>query len=184
MVISRLVEFELLLELKFEKKKGTSLVKPLLSRRKSFPVIYLRYSAGSTRTSPTYVFLFQETWLIPNFVKGMTLVIQMCYNMVRLMIHHMARHMIYSAWKKRLCHIMSTYGSNCPPMREPMKARRRIADGSKVKFEYIKPIANHFDYQHCVNDNNHLHVAISWRDMEDTSKGTLCTCFLSCCVRS
>jgi hypothetical protein len=35
MCISRLVEFELLLELKFEQKKGTSLVKPVLSRRKS-----------------------------------------------------------------------------------------------------------------------------------------------------
>jgi hypothetical protein len=35
MVISRLVKFELLLELKFEQKSGTSLVKPVLSRRKS-----------------------------------------------------------------------------------------------------------------------------------------------------
>jgi hypothetical protein len=35
MYISRLVEFELLLELKFEQKKGTSLVKLVLSRRKS-----------------------------------------------------------------------------------------------------------------------------------------------------
>jgi hypothetical protein len=42
------VEFELLFELKFEQKKGTSLVKPVLSRRKSglqterlsVPVIY------------------------------------------------------------------------------------------------------------------------------------------------
>jgi hypothetical protein len=35
MVISRLVKFELLLELKIEQKSGTSLVKPVLSRRKS-----------------------------------------------------------------------------------------------------------------------------------------------------
>jgi hypothetical protein len=33
--ISRFVDFELLLELKFEQKDGTSLVKLLLSRRKS-----------------------------------------------------------------------------------------------------------------------------------------------------
>jgi hypothetical protein len=25
-----------------------------------------------------------------------------------------------------------------------------------AQFEYIEPIANHFDYQHCVDDNNHL----------------------------
>jgi hypothetical protein len=42
--------------------------------------------------------------------------------------------------------IMSTSGSNCPPIREQMKARRTIVDGSKVQFEYIEPIANHFDY--------------------------------------
>jgi hypothetical protein len=35
MVISRLVKFELLLELQFEQKRGTSLVKPVLSRRNS-----------------------------------------------------------------------------------------------------------------------------------------------------
>jgi hypothetical protein len=48
------VKFELLLELKFEQKKGTSLVKPVLSRRKSglrterlsVPVIYFGYRAG------------------------------------------------------------------------------------------------------------------------------------------
>jgi hypothetical protein len=48
------VDFELLLDLKIEQKKGTSLVKPLLSRRKSglqterlsVPVIYFRYRAG------------------------------------------------------------------------------------------------------------------------------------------
>jgi hypothetical protein len=59
--ISRLVDFELLLELKFEQKDGTSLLKLLLSRRKSglqteglsVPVIYFRYRAGSTRPSPT-----------------------------------------------------------------------------------------------------------------------------------
>jgi hypothetical protein len=46
--ISRLVDFELLMELKLEQKPGTSLVKLLLSRRKawlqterlSVPVIY------------------------------------------------------------------------------------------------------------------------------------------------
>jgi hypothetical protein len=49
MCISSLVEFELLLELKIEQKDGTSLVKLVLSRRKSgllterlsVPVIYL-----------------------------------------------------------------------------------------------------------------------------------------------
>jgi hypothetical protein len=42
MCISRLVEFELLLELKFEQKKGTSLVKLVSARtgRLSVPVIY------------------------------------------------------------------------------------------------------------------------------------------------
>jgi hypothetical protein len=48
MCTSRLVEFELLLELKIEQKNGTSLVKLVLSRRKSglrtehlsVPVIY------------------------------------------------------------------------------------------------------------------------------------------------
>jgi hypothetical protein len=52
MVISRLVKLELLLELKFEQKKGTSLVKLVLSRRKSglrterlsVPVIYFDIS--------------------------------------------------------------------------------------------------------------------------------------------
>jgi hypothetical protein len=54
--------------------------------------------------------------------------------------------------------IMPTYGSNCPPMRERMRARRTKADGAKVEFEYIEPIANHSDYQHCVDDNNHLRI--------------------------
>jgi hypothetical protein len=55
MSIKRLVEFELLLELKIEQKYGTSLVKLLLLRRKSVsrlktvqrlsvPVIYLDFS--------------------------------------------------------------------------------------------------------------------------------------------
>jgi hypothetical protein len=52
--------------------------------------------------------------------------------------------------------IMATYGSNCPPIRDRLKARRTVADGSKIQFEYIEPIANHFDYRHCVDDNNHL----------------------------
>jgi hypothetical protein len=51
--ISRSVYFELLLELKIEQKDGTSLVKLVLSRRKSglrterlsVPVIYFRYCA-------------------------------------------------------------------------------------------------------------------------------------------
>jgi hypothetical protein len=51
--------------------------------------------------------------------------------------------------------IMATYGSNCPPIRERLKGRRTTADGSKVQFEYIEPIAN-FDYRHCVDDNNHF----------------------------
>jgi hypothetical protein len=54
MCISRLVKFELLLELKIEQKKGTLLVKPVLSRRKSglrierlsVPVIYSGYRDG------------------------------------------------------------------------------------------------------------------------------------------
>jgi hypothetical protein len=57
MCISRLVNFELLLELKFEPKHGTSLVKLLLSRRKSglqterlfVPVILGEYHEGFTR---------------------------------------------------------------------------------------------------------------------------------------
>jgi hypothetical protein len=31
--------------------------------------------------------------------------------------------------------IMATYGSNCPLIRDILKARRTIADGSKVQFE-------------------------------------------------
>jgi hypothetical protein len=58
--ISRLVDFELLLELKLEQKTFTPLVKLVLSHRKSglrierlsVPMIYFRYCAGSTRTSP------------------------------------------------------------------------------------------------------------------------------------
>jgi hypothetical protein len=56
MVISRLVKLELLLELKFEQKKGTSLVKPVLSRvateRLSVPVLYFDIRAGISRTLP------------------------------------------------------------------------------------------------------------------------------------
>jgi hypothetical protein len=52
--------------------------------------------------------------------------------------------------------IMATYGSQCPPMRQRIKARRKIASGATFEFEYIEPIANHFDYRHCVDDNNHL----------------------------
>jgi hypothetical protein len=52
-IISRLVDFELLLELKIEQKNGTSLVKLVLLRRKSglrterlsVPVIYFGYRA-------------------------------------------------------------------------------------------------------------------------------------------
>jgi hypothetical protein len=31
--------------------------------------------------------------------------------------------------------IMATYGSNCPPTQDRLKARRTIANGSKVQFE-------------------------------------------------
>jgi hypothetical protein len=62
MCINRLVEFELLLELKIEQKSGTSLVKPVLSRRKSglrterlsIPVIYFGYRISLSGTPPTY----------------------------------------------------------------------------------------------------------------------------------
>jgi hypothetical protein len=60
MIISRLEEFELLLELKLEQKKGTSLVKLVLSHRKSgllqsvcpSPWYILDIALGFTRTSP------------------------------------------------------------------------------------------------------------------------------------
>jgi hypothetical protein len=60
MCISRLMEFELLLELKIEQKNGTSLVKLVLSRiksglrteRLSVPVIYFDIRTGISRTLP------------------------------------------------------------------------------------------------------------------------------------
>lgn len=52
--------------------------------------------------------------------------------------------------------IMATYGTNCPPMRKRKSATRTLANGTKVEFDYIEPIANHFDFRHCVDDNNHL----------------------------
>jgi hypothetical protein len=60
MCISRLVELELLLELKIEQKSGTSLVKLVLLRRNSglrterlsIPVIYFDIRGGVSRTSP------------------------------------------------------------------------------------------------------------------------------------
>jgi hypothetical protein len=60
MCINRLVEFELLFELKIEQKSGTSLVKPVLSRRKSglrterlsVPLIYFGYRHSSSGTPP------------------------------------------------------------------------------------------------------------------------------------
>jgi hypothetical protein len=60
MCTSRLVELELLLELKIEQKSCTSLVKLVLSRRKSglrterlsVPVIYFGIRGGISRTSP------------------------------------------------------------------------------------------------------------------------------------
>jgi hypothetical protein len=65
MCISRLVKFELLLELKIEQKKGTSLVKLVLSRRKSglrterlsVPVIYFGYRAGIHLDLAIYAFM-------------------------------------------------------------------------------------------------------------------------------
>ena len=52
--------------------------------------------------------------------------------------------------------IMATYGCNSPPMRDRKKATRTLVSGVKTEFEYIEPVANHFDYRHCVDDNNHL----------------------------
>jgi hypothetical protein len=49
MSTNRLVEFELLLELKFEQKHGTSLVKLVLLRRKSY---IFRYSRRNQRELP------------------------------------------------------------------------------------------------------------------------------------
>jgi hypothetical protein len=59
MCISRLVEFELLLELKFDQEMGTSLVKLVLSRRKSGyyrapvrPIYIFRYPRRNQRELP------------------------------------------------------------------------------------------------------------------------------------
>jgi hypothetical protein len=72
MCINRLVEFELLLELKIEQKSGASLVKPVLLRRKSglqtehlsVPVIYILDNCDSSSGTPpltvyTYLYLVQ-----------------------------------------------------------------------------------------------------------------------------
>jgi hypothetical protein len=56
MVISRLVKFELLLELKIEQKKGTSLVKPVLSRENPRH----RQCADRTSVRPSYIFRYQH----------------------------------------------------------------------------------------------------------------------------
>jgi hypothetical protein len=70
--------------------------------------------------------------------------------------------------------IMATYGSECPPMRQRIKARRKIASGATFEFEYIEPIANHFDYRHCVDDNNHLrHMRPSIEEIWKTHRWVL-----------
>ena len=85
--------------------------------------------------------------LTQNFVMIMKLKRLMFY-MERLMSYSM----ISSVWKKKI--IMWGSSPNC----QRMKARRTIANGDKVELEYIEPIAHHFDYRHCVDDNNHLHI--------------------------
>jgi hypothetical protein len=71
--------------------------------------------------------------------------------------------------------IMATYGSiNCPPIWQRVKARRTIANDTKVEFEYIDPVANHFDYRHCVDNNNHLqHMRPSIRETWKTHRWVL-----------
>jgi hypothetical protein len=70
--------------------------------------------------------------------------------------------------------IMEAYGSNCPPIQDHLKTRRTVADGSKVQFEYIKPIANHFDYQHGVDDNkDSCHMRPPVEETWKTHRGVL-----------
>jgi hypothetical protein len=60
MCISRLVEFELQLELKIEQKKGTSLVKLVLSRENPRH----RQCADRTSVRPSYIFRYQHIELV------------------------------------------------------------------------------------------------------------------------
>jgi len=55
-----------------------------------------------------------------------------------------------------VCKLMAMYGGLCSPNREQKGTARTCDDGSVVKFNYEEPWANHFDYRHCVNDNNNL----------------------------
>jgi hypothetical protein len=79
--ISISVDFELLLELNLEQKTGTLLVKLVLSRRKSglrterlsVPVIYFRYRAGSTRTSPLAAALDQVSLCLGSFTQEISI---------------------------------------------------------------------------------------------------------------
>jgi hypothetical protein len=71
--------------------------------------------------------------------------------------------------------IMATYGSECPPLRQRIKARRKIASGATFEFEYIETIANHFDYRHCVDDNNHLRHMRPF--IEETWKARSCSLY-------
>jgi hypothetical protein len=56
MCISRLVEFELLFQLKIEQKKGTSLVKLVLSRENPRH----RQCVDRTSVRPSYIFRYQH----------------------------------------------------------------------------------------------------------------------------
>jgi hypothetical protein len=66
MCISRLVEFELLLELKIEQKHGTSLVKLVLSRENPRH----RQCADRTSVCPSYIFQYQYIELAGTAHKG------------------------------------------------------------------------------------------------------------------
>ena len=44
----------------------------------------------------------------------------------------------------------------CPPNRERKGTAKTCDDGSVVKLNYEEPWTNHFDFRHCVNNNNNL----------------------------
>ena len=73
-----------------------------------------------------------------------------------------------------VCKLMATYGGLCPPNRERKGTARTCDDGVIVKFDYEEPWANHFDFRHCVDDNNNLrHSKPSLEETWRTSRWSL-----------
>ena len=51
---------------------------------------------------------------------------------------------------------MATYDGLCPPNRDRKGTARTCDDGSVVQFDYEEPWTNHFNFRHCVDDDNNL----------------------------